>query len=135
MNLFTCIGNLTSDPKMFKTEDKTLVSFCVAVNRRSKTDQQTDFFNVTAWEKLGELCMQHIKKGSKVCVTGRINITKYERDSVKQTAVNVIASDVEFLSRATNSMPESNLVADHGIKNQIGNQSGFDNVELPDLPF
>ena len=102
MNKCYFIGNITKDPALTETDSGIAVcKFSIAVNRRRAGDgeQQTDFFNVTAWRGLGENVARYCKKGSKVCVVGRIELRQYEsRDGVKKLAVDVVAEEVEFLT-------------------------------------
>lgn len=102
MNKFFAIGNLTRDPELSETNSGIAVCrFSVAVNRRRMGDgeQQTDFFNVTAWRGLAETVARYCKKGNKVAVSGAIQIRQYEdRDGQKRTSVDVIADEVEFLT-------------------------------------
>lgn len=102
MNKCYFIGNITKDPDLTETDSGIAVcKFSIAVNRRRAGDgeQQTDFFNVTAWRGLGENVARYCKKGSKVCVVGRIELRQYEsRDGVKKLAVDVVAEEVEFLT-------------------------------------
>ena len=102
MNKVYLIGNITKDPELTETDSGIAVCrFSIAVNRRRVGDgeQQTDFFNVTAWRGLGENVARYCKKGSKVCVVGRIELRQYEsRDGVKKLAVDVVAEEVEFLT-------------------------------------
>lgn len=101
MNKVILIGNITRDPEMRTTSgDLSVCNFGLAVNRRRKVEGQpdADFFNVTAWRQLGELCARYLEKGRKVCVVGQIQTRTYEdKDGIKRTATDVIADDVEFL--------------------------------------
>ena len=102
MNRVFLIGNLTRDPETRTTQSGTTVcSFTIAVNRRMKQDgqQETDFLNIVAWQKLGELCQKYLSKGKKCAVTGRIQTRSYEaKDGSKRTAWDIVADEVEFLS-------------------------------------
>lgn len=95
------LGNLTRDPELRTTSNnKTVCSFGLAVNRQRKADGQpdADFFNVSAWGQLGENCAKYLTKGRKVCLWGAVQIRAYEdRDGNKRTAVDVMADNVEFL--------------------------------------
>ena len=96
------IGNLTRDPELSETQGGIEVCrFSIAVNRRRTADgeQQTDFFNVTAWRGLAENVAKFCQKGNKVAVVGNLQIRQYEdRDGQKRTSVDVIADEVEFLT-------------------------------------
>ncbi len=103
MNKVFLIGNLTRDPELTETAGGVSVChFSIAVNRSytsSDGERQTDFFNVTAWRGLADTVSRFCKKGSKVAVSGSIQMRTYEDNSgQKRTAVDVIAQDVEFLS-------------------------------------
>lgn len=98
MNKLTIIGNLTKDPERRTTQQGSFAcSFTVAVNRKKRMG--TDYFRVTAWDKLGELCAEALKVGSKVAVYGRVSISTFTGNDGKQySTMNVIAEEVEFLS-------------------------------------
>lgn len=105
MNKVYMIGNLTRDPELRSTQmGVSVCSFSIAVNRRFKgTDgkNETDFFNVTAWRQLGELCQQYLAKGRKVAVAGSIQSRSYQAaDGSKRIAFDIVADEVEFLPPA-----------------------------------
>lgn len=99
MNHVIIIGNLTADPETRTTQDgKMVVSFTVAVNRRGN-QQGADYFRVSAWNKLGELCKAYLAKGRKVSVTGSIRAGAYQNSEGKAVGtLELKADDVEFLS-------------------------------------
>lgn len=103
MNKVFMIGNLTRDPEHQETAGGVSVChFAIAVNRNyagSDGDRQTDFFNVTAWRGLADTAARYLKKGSKVAVSGSIQIRNYEdNQGARRTAVDIIAQDIEFLT-------------------------------------
>ena len=103
MNKVFLIGNLTRDPELSETNSGIPVCrFAIAVNRRFSSangEQQTDFFNVTAWRNLAETVSRYTKKGNKVAVTGSIQIRNFEDNSGQiRTYVDIVADDVEFLT-------------------------------------
>jgi len=125
------IGNLTRDPELrYTTSGVPVCSFTIAVNRRFKTadgQRETDFFNVSAWRQLGELCANHLAKGRKVAVAGSVQTRNYEaKDGTKRTAVDVVADEVEFLT------PREQGTHDAA---QQGVPAGFTHVDEDELPF
>lgn len=94
------IGNLTRDPELTETPGGVPVCrFGIAVNRGYGENRATDFYNVTAWRRLGEQVAQYTKKGNKLAVYGDLQIRQYDgNDGVRRTSVDVIAQDVEFLT-------------------------------------
>lgn len=101
MNCLNIIGNLTRDPESRQVGDKTVCNFTVAVNRRRKVEGQpdADFFRVSAWGKTGENCQKFLSKGRKVGVTGSVSVHPFAgQDGTPKASLEVLASDVEFLS-------------------------------------
>lgn len=99
INQVILMGRLTRDPEQrTTTTGKTIVSFSIAVDRIGQ-DDTADFFNVTAWEKLGELVMQYLAKGRRVLVQGRLRQDSWDDKETgkKRSTVEVTASDVTFL--------------------------------------
>lgn len=131
MNNITIIGNLTRDPELRTTPNGTSVcSFTVAVNRRKKTDGQVDadFFKVTAWRELAEVCAKYLAKGRKVCVIGPVSVQTYETNNGQTRATLELRADlVEFLSPKENAERTESAAVDAA--------SGFTQVEDDDLPY
>ena len=100
MNKLTIIGNLTKDPEHKTTRDGVaLCSFTVAVNRKAGDKQAADYFRVTAWRQLGDICQKYLAKGRKVCVVGPASVSVYTgQDGKPRANIEVTAEDVEFLT-------------------------------------
>ena len=105
MNKIMLIGNLGKDPEMNYTPSGTAVTrFSLAVNRISKTStgerrEETEWFNVTAWNKLAETCNTYLHKGIKVYIEGRLTQRKYtDKNGIERTAIDVIANEMEILT-------------------------------------
>lgn len=99
INQVILLGRLTRDPEQRTTPSgRTVVSFGIAVDRAGQ-DDQADFFDVTAWEKLGELVMQYLSKGRRVLVQGRLRQDSWDdKDTGKRRSrIEVTATDVTFL--------------------------------------
>ena len=103
MNKVYLIGNLTRDPETSETSGGVHVCrFAIAVNRSYASadgTRETDFFNITVWRQLAENCGKYLKKGSKVAVVGQLQNRSYEdKDGIKRTVTDVVASEIEFLT-------------------------------------
>lgn len=99
INQVILMGRLTRDPEQrTTTTGKTIANFSIAVDRGGQ-DDTADFFDVTAWEKLGELVMQYLSKGRRVLVQGRLRQDSWDDKETgkKRTRVEVVATDVTFL--------------------------------------
>lgn len=97
MNRITIIGNVTKDPDYSVSANGTPVcKMTVAVNRH---DDKTDYFRVTAFKQLAELCASYVVKGKKIAVVGSMQFGEYtDKDGIKRTTADLIANEVEFLS-------------------------------------
>lgn len=97
INQVILMGRLTRDPEMRTTPSgKNVTSFSLAVDRPTN-DDSADFFDITAWEKTGELVNQYLSKGRRCLVQGRLSFRSWEQDGQKRSKVEVIANDVTFL--------------------------------------
>lgn len=99
INQVILMGRLTRDPEQrTTTTGKTIASFGIAVDRGGQADE-ADFFNVTAWEKLGELVVQYLAKGRRVLVQGRLRQDTWDDKETgkRQSRIEVVATDVTFL--------------------------------------
>lgn len=102
MNKVFLIGNLTRDPETIKTTNGNKISrFDLAVNRRFTQDgeQKTDFFRVTSFRNLAEVVENYLTKGSKIALSGSINMTKWEdKEGNEHKGVEIVADEIEFIS-------------------------------------
>jgi single-strand DNA-binding protein len=99
-NNITLVGNLTREPELrFTAGGKGVTSFGLAVSRRYQVNgewqEKTSFFNVSAWDQLGENAAASLNKGSRVIVNGRIETREYEtKEGEKRTSVDIVADDI-----------------------------------------
>ena len=55
--------------------------------------ERTEWHSVTCWRGLASLA-EHVKKGMKVTVVGRLTYNEYEKDGVKRTSAEIIANEL-----------------------------------------
>lgn len=99
INQVILMGRLTRDPETRTTPSgKTVTTFGLAVDRGGQ-DDQADFFDITAWEKTGELVAQYLGKGRRVLIQGRLRFDSWDDKETgkKRSKVDVTATDVTFL--------------------------------------
>ena len=95
MNIITIMGRLTKDPEVSSsTSGTTYARYTVAVDRKYKKDgqQNTDFFPCTSFGKQAEFVEKYLKKGTKVVLSGEMNIDRNE----DKTYPKIIVNDIEF---------------------------------------
>ena len=94
-------GRITADVELKQTPSGVPVAqFSIAVNRKYSKDgqQQTDFFNVTAWRGTAEFVSRYFGKGSSICVIGSLeNRSWTDQNGQKRTATDIIADEVQFV--------------------------------------
>lgn len=141
INQVILMGRLTRDPEQrTTTTGKTVVNFSIAVDRVGQ-DDAADFFDVTAWEKLGDLVMQYLSKGRRVLVQGRLRQDTWDDKETgkKRSRVEVTATDVTFLdgpsgdgagSSSGSSSPSSNTSKDVVVED-IDDKP----IDLSEIPF
>ena len=99
-NRIVLVGNLTRDPEIRYVDGggKAVTKFALAINRKSKAGDETMFIDIVAWDRLGEICNQYLKKGMSALVEGRLVIRDYtNKDGEKRKAIEVVASDMQML--------------------------------------
>ena len=132
MNSVVLIGRLTKDPTLKYAGATAVCNFTLAIDRglsrekKIEMEQQgkptTDFINVIAWGKTGELVASYITKGRQLAVQGRIQTSSYEgQDGNRVYRTDVVADRVEFIGGNSN--------------NQGNNQSSNDNFGLGEDAF
>ena len=101
-NKIILVGNLTRDPEIrYVGSGAAVAKFTLAVNRRSKQQEETDYVDIVAWDKLAETCNTYLKKGMSCLVEGRLSIRSYEtKDGEKRKATEVVCSNMQMLDRA-----------------------------------
>lgn len=135
MNSVNIIGNVTKDLECRATNSgKQVVTFTIAVNDKFNREN-THFFDVTAWGKLCELCMQFLSKGKKVGVTGRLTSRTWEtQDGQKRKVVEITAEDVEFLTpKGSQSAPPRPPKNDEW--SDLGTEVNLDDINSDEPPF
>lgn len=105
-NQVILVGNMARDPELRSTQTgRSVASFAVATNRtwqdqNGETQEQADFHNIVAWEKLAELADQYLSKGRRVMVVGRLQTRSWDgEDGKKNYKTEIVASELNFLDR------------------------------------
>lgn len=105
LNRVTLIGNLAHDPKLRYTDAGTPVcSFALATNRawtekNGEKHEDTEFHQVVAWHKIAELCSEHLQKGKKVYIEGRLASRKWtNKEGIEMTKTEIVIDDMIMLN-------------------------------------
>ncbi len=114
-NIVLLVGNLGGYPGLRATSNGTdVATFSIGTSRPKRdsdgktykdesgfTAKDTEWHRVTCFNGLGRVVVQHATKGMLVSVRGRLHYTRWtDREGVERYGCEVIADDVQFLSRA-----------------------------------
>lgn len=117
VNHVILIGRLTRDAELKYTSGGSAVcKFALAVGKKYKKDDQyveeTSFFDVTLWGKLGESINQYLTKGKQVAVEGELKQDRWEQDGQARSKVSVTASNVMLLGGGQSGISHAAPAAD-----------------------
>src|ERR1700747_1179849 len=106
-NRITLVGNLGRDPESrYIASGAAVPKFTLAVNRRSKQQEETDYIDCVAWDKLAETCNTYLKKGMSCLVDGRLSIRNYDdKDGNKRKATEGVVNTMQMLDRPSGGGP------------------------------
>ena len=99
-NSINVVGNLTGEPELRFTQSGTaMVSGSIASNRRYQVNgewqEQTSYFNFTAWRELAENIASTMSKGMRVVATGRMEQKDWtDKDGNKRTSYDLVLDEI-----------------------------------------
>lgn len=104
LNKVMIIGQLGRDPEMrYTPSGRPVTSFSLAASRSWVTSEgdrreETEWFNVVTWGSLAEICKQHLHKGRKVYVEGRLQTRSWEDpEGKKHYRTEIVANEMIIL--------------------------------------
>ena len=103
MNKVVLMGRLTRDPDVRYSQGETpmaIARYTLAVDRRFRregNEQTADFISCVAFGKTAEFAEKYYHKGTKICVSGRIQTGSYtNKDGQKVYTTEVVVEEQEF---------------------------------------
>jgi single-strand DNA-binding protein len=103
INHVVLVGRLTRDPELAHTSGGTpVLRLGLAVNGRQKDElgnwvDKPNFFDVKVFGGQAEMLSQHLAKGRRIGVDGRLDWSSWESEGQKRSKVEVVAQTVQFL--------------------------------------
>lgn len=126
MNNISLTGRITAPPELKQTTSgKSVLSFCVAVNRRFQQngERKADFIDCVAWNGTAEFISRYFKKGDGIAVQGELQTRNFEdSNGNKRKAVEVLVNQAEFFGSK-------------GQSESAGANEEMETVEDDNLPF
>jgi single-strand DNA-binding protein len=103
LNKVQLIGNLGKDPEIrYTPEGKQVAKFSMAANRTFKNKEgeavdDTQWFNIEAWSGLAKVIEDHLTKGDRIYIEGRLKTESYEKDGETKYFTKVVAQEMIML--------------------------------------
>jgi single-strand DNA-binding protein len=149
LNKAMIIGNLGRDPEMrYTPSGQAVTQFTVAVNRNYKDhdgnwQEETEWFRVVVWGQQAERAAEHLRKGNKVYIEGRLQTRQWEDQSgQKRYTTELVANQVTNLERRPredsgepSGAPGGGSPRPSAPRSADGPSDRLDEPELDDLPF
>lgn len=141
MNKIFLMGRLTKDPEIRYSQGDNPIAiarYSLAVDKKQKREDgiKADFFNVVAFDRLGDFAAKYLRKGIKIVLSGRVQTGTYDnKDGVRMPFFEVVAELQEFAESKNAMQTADSSRADD--RDSYPLEGGFlqipDNLE--DLPF
>ena len=142
LNKVQIIGRVGKDPELrYTTNGDAIANFTVATSERYKDKQtgeaveKTEWHNVIAFRRLGEIVGEYVRKGSLIYIEGKIQTRKYEKDGVTHYATSIVASEMKMLGSKDGGQQQQGQQRPANRAPAPREQAtGFDDMD-DDLPF
>jgi len=143
LNKVQIIGRVGKDPEVrYSTNGDAIANFTVATSERYKDKQtgeaveKTEWHNVSAFRRLGEIVGEYVRKGSLIYIEGKIQTSKYEKDGVTHYATSIVASEMKMLGSKDGGQQQQNQPRPQNKPAPSQSSgSGFDDMDDDLIPF
>lgn len=145
VNKVILVGNVGKDPEMkYFDNDVAKANFSLATSERGYTTsggtqvpERTEWHNIVCWRGLAQIAEKFVKKGTMLYVEGKIRSRSYDdQNGVKRYVTEVVADNIELLSRKAGGVEGENGGGRHDYSNAADIPGAPDEIsEVDDLPF
>jgi single-strand DNA-binding protein len=105
-NSVRLVGNLGNEPEI-KTiaNNKKLAKVSIATNSSFRNDkgekiEETQWHNLVMWDKNADLTEKYLRKGSEICIEGRLSTRSYtDQTGVKKYFTEIIVNEILLLNK------------------------------------
>lgn len=101
LNQITIEGFITEEPLIRKLNSgKTVCSFSLTCHHNSQNeDRKVSFFDVETWEKLAASCVDRVRKGRRVVISGSLRQDRWQdSDGKPHSKVKLVGNEVRYLT-------------------------------------
>ena len=127
MNKVILIGNVGNDPEIKTLENGSKVAnFSLATTEvynkknssggESEQVKQTTWHKIEVWNALATVAENHIKKGDRLSIDGKINLQKFtDKEGIERTSIKIRTERIELLGKKRDEIESK---AEEPIKNK-----------------
>lgn len=129
LNKVMLLGNVTRNPEVrfIPGRDLPVAKFGLAVTTRLSKDKETTcFIDIVTFGKTAEMCGEYITKGMPLLIEGRLQYSTWEADGQKRSKHEVVAENIQFVSRKDKSDSDSGNAFDEPVSGSM---------DEDDIPF
>lgn len=111
VNKTILVGNVGRDPDVRESQDGTKIAHASLATRRpnkgatSETHEHTDWHRLTFRARLASFVEEHVHKGDRIYVEGRIQYDTYERDGVTIPTAEILVRELVLLRSERGEVP------------------------------
>jgi single-strand DNA-binding protein len=145
VNRVILIGNCGRDPEVrYMPNGEAVANFSIATtsrwkNKAGERQEETEWHNIVAYRRLGEIVGEYLKKGKPVFIEGRLQTRTWEKDGIKRYSTEIIADNLQLLGSKDDSDQPSGQesYSTNKTSHQESKPSGgsnFDDFD-DDIPF
>ena len=111
INKVILVGRLGKDPEIRSTPGGTSIAkFTLATDekftdRNGEKQERTEWHDIEAWDRLGEICGQYLRKGKLVYIEGSIRTDSWDDKETgqKRSRKKIVAREMKMLDRKDDS--------------------------------
>lgn len=138
LNQCSFIGRLGRDPETrYMQNGKAVANFSIAVGSSWKDKQtgdkkqQTEWVNIVAFDKLGEICSQYLRKGSQVFIQGAFKTRKWQdKEGKDRYSTEIVAQQMQMLGGKRSDVEQQSREEPASEKAEDADTDSFDD-EIP----
>ena len=145
VNKVILIGHLGKDPELsYLPSGQSVAKFTLATNysrkdKNGELKEETEWHNIVAWGKLGEICTQYLAKGRQAYIEGRLRTRNWEdREGKTRTTTEIVADNVVMLGGRGESGVEAPIRSGATRTTAVDDSSGgagSPEITDDDIPF
>jgi single-strand DNA-binding protein len=108
LNHVALVGRLTRDPELrYTAAGDPVCAMRLAVTSRARSgegwEDRPNFLDVSAFGRSAEACAEHLRKGRRVAIAGRLAWREWQADDgSRREAVQIVAQAVQYLDAPRN---------------------------------